>query len=260
MMSFCLFRAAPALASAAALVVVAASGCASHRRPPPAEERATEVPSPLDADADPDVPEGIFHTVGPGQTVWRIARAYGVPVAELAESNGIEDPTRIEAGRLLFVPGAPERLRVAPFPAPPPDPADRRPAPATGESGLRFSWPVRGGTVVSGFGDRRRNHTHRGLDISSSRGRTVAASAAGEVVYSGNGLRGYGNTVILDHGGGFRSLYAHNSRLLVRVGDRVDRGAPIAIVGRTGNATGVHCHFEIRRNRIPVDPLLHLSP
>ena len=72
-------------------------------------------------------------------------------------------------------------------------------------------------------------------------------------------MRGYGNTVILDHGEGFQSLYAHNSRLLVRAGDEVSRGEPIAVVGKSGNATGEHCHFEIRKDRVPVDPLPYLS-
>jgi murein DD-endopeptidase MepM/ murein hydrolase activator NlpD len=73
-------------------------------------------------------------------------------------------------------------------------------------------------------------------------------------------MRGYGKVVILDHGDGFRSLYAHNSKLLVRVNDQVRGGQSVALVGSTGNASGNHCHFEIRRNDKPVDPLLYLLP
>jgi murein DD-endopeptidase MepM/ murein hydrolase activator NlpD len=87
----------------------------------------------------------------------------------------------------------------------------------------------------------------------------VVATASGRVIYSDDRMRGYGNTVILDHGGGVQSLYAHNSKLLVRVGDQVASGEPIAVMGRSGNATGEHCHFEIRRNRVPVDPMAYLS-
>ena len=88
----------------------------------------------------------------------------------------------------------------------------------------------------------------------------MVAAKSGRVVYSGAGMRGYGKTIILDHGQGYRSLYAHNSALLVRVGQRVDTGQSIARLGRTGNATTDHCHFEIRRNDVPVDPLLYVSP
>jgi murein DD-endopeptidase MepM/ murein hydrolase activator NlpD len=73
-------------------------------------------------------------------------------------------------------------------------------------------------------------------------------------------MRGYGKTVILDHGDGLRSLYAHNAKLLVRVGQSVERGQPVALLGRTGNATADHCHFEIRRGDRRLDPLLFLLP
>jgi murein DD-endopeptidase MepM/ murein hydrolase activator NlpD len=73
-------------------------------------------------------------------------------------------------------------------------------------------------------------------------------------------MRGYGKTVILDHGDGYSSLYAHNARLLVRVDQYVERGMPVALLGRTGNATAEHCHFEIRRDDEPLDPLLFLLP
>ncbi len=78
--------------------------------------------------------------------------------------------------------------------------------------------------------------------------------------YAGAGLRGYGKTVILDHRDGMQSLYAHNSVLLVRVGERVEQGQSIARVGRTGNATTDHCHFEIRLNDRRVDPMRWLTP
>jgi murein DD-endopeptidase MepM/ murein hydrolase activator NlpD len=73
-------------------------------------------------------------------------------------------------------------------------------------------------------------------------------------------MRGYGKTVILDHGDGYSSLYAHNAKLLVRVGQHVDQGMPVALLGSTGNATAEHCHFEIRRNERRLDPLLFLVP
>ena len=85
----------------------------------------------------------------------------------------------------------------------------------------------------------------------------MLAVRSGRVLYSSS-MRDYGRTVILDHGDGLRSLYAHNSKLLVQKGQQVYRGQAIARVGRTGNATTEHCHFEIRRDEVPVDPLPYL--
>ncbi len=138
------------------------------------------------------------------------------------------------------------------------------PAPLAGRTlatagATAFVWPLSGGRVLSRFGEPRRTHRHQGLDIGGDHGQKVVAAAPGRVIYSDDRMRGYGNTVILDHGHGLRSLYAHNSKLLVRFGDQVAGGEPIAVLGRSGNATGEHCHFEIRRDRIPVDPAPYLS-
>jgi murein DD-endopeptidase MepM/ murein hydrolase activator NlpD len=118
-----------------------------------------------------------------------------------------------------------------------------------------FAWPVAGGEILSRYGAPRRGRRHAGLDIRGPKGQDILATRAGEVAYSGSALSGYGKMVVLDHGDGLQSVYAHASELLVKTGDRVDRGQPVARVGRTGNATTDHCHFEIRKNRVPVDPL-----
>jgi murein DD-endopeptidase MepM/ murein hydrolase activator NlpD len=179
-----------------------------------------------------------------------------VPLDELADVNGIDDPTRLESGRAILIPGAPETLEVAPWPAPlMPSPG----APRADGIYTAFVWPVAGGRVLSRFGESRRTHRHAGVDIAGRRRQRIVAAAPGRVIYSDNRMRGYGQTVILDHGEGIQSLYAHNSRLLVGAGDEVARGQPIAVMGRSGNATGEHCHFEIRKDRVPVDPLPFLS-
>ena len=94
---------------------------------------------------------------------------------------------------------------------------------------------------------------HPGLDLRAREGTPVYASAAGKVTASG-ASGAYGNLVILDHGADLQTLYAHNSRNLVRVGDVVRRGQPVALVGHTGNATGDHVHFEVRWKGGTVDP------
>jgi murein DD-endopeptidase MepM/ murein hydrolase activator NlpD len=116
-------------------------------------------------------------------------------------------------------------------------------------------WPVNG-PVTSGFGVRW-GRMHTGIDIAVPAGTPVRASAAGVVVYAG-WMSGYGNLVAIDHGGGLATAYAHNSSLLVTVGQHVSQGDVISLSGSTGHSTGPHVHFEVRVNGVPVDPLGYL--
>ncbi|QNU66564.1 peptidoglycan DD-metalloendopeptidase family protein [Ruminiclostridium herbifermentans] len=119
------------------------------------------------------------------------------------------------------------------------------------------------GKISSPFGMRNHpikkvNKEHDGVDIDSSTGDPILASAAGIVEFSGYSS-GYGNHVIIDHGNGYRTLYAHSSKLLVKKGDTIKKGQKIALVGSTGLSTGPHLHFEIRINNTPVDPTEYLD-
>ncbi len=121
----------------------------------------------------------------------------------------------------------------------------------------RFIRPLNG-PITSPFGMRFHPILHRwlmhtGVDIGAPMGTPIHAAGTGTVILA-HYVRGYGNTVIIDHGGGLTTLYAHCSRILVHVGERVQRGHVIALVGMTGMATGPHCHFEVRRNGVPVKP------
>ena len=118
-----------------------------------------------------------------------------------------------------------------------------------------FIWPV-SGTVVSGFG-MRWGRLHEGIDIAASSGTPIWAAAAGTVIYAG-WLGGYGNLVVVDHGNGLATAYAHASAILVGVGQQVAQGETVALVGSTGNSSGPHLHFEVRVNGTAVDPLLYL--
>ncbi|MCL1786939.1 MAG: peptidoglycan DD-metalloendopeptidase family protein [Defluviitaleaceae bacterium] len=128
----------------------------------------------------------------------------------------------------------------------------------------RFLWPVPGRTHISSyFGSRRHpirgtNETHWGIDIPAPAGTRIVAAEAG-VVRLSTWHGGYGNTVIIDHGDGYSTLYAHNSRNRVTVGQHVNQGDHIADVGTTGTSTGNHLHFEVRRNGVAVDPLPYLG-
>ena len=116
-------------------------------------------------------------------------------------------------------------------------------------------WPL-DGVVTSGFG-MRWGRMHEGIDIAASTGAPVWAAAAGTVIHAG-WLGGYGNLVVLDHGNGLATAYAHCSAILVGVGQTVAQGETMALVGSTGHSTGPHLHFEVRVDGVAVDPLLYL--
>jgi len=222
---------------------------------PPASELDTSTPSAT-VDVQADIEDGVMHIVQPGQTLWRIARAYDVPLDTLAERNGIEDPSRVEVGTPIFVPGARATIAVTPYPAPPP--TGRVGPVIRPEVSADFLWPVDGGAFMRPFGEKRRHHTHAGVDIRGSRGQDILAARDGVVAFCGRTKTGYGTMVVLDHGDGVQTLYAHAQRILVTSGEAVRRGQPIALVGRTGNATTEHCHFEIRLENRAVDPMAYL--
>ena len=252
----------------AALVAAAAlAACAAAPRP---GVRAPPLPlSPAGPHAEPGV-AGVVHVVRRGETVYRIARTYGMEPADLMETNGIVDPTAIEVGTELFVPGASRVLDVPPVGAspdadpppvpspgapPPPDPAPGRAPVRAGGDPVALSWPVQG--VLYGRFGTRQGERHDGIDIAAPEGTAVTAAADGTVLFAGE-QSGYGAIVILRHPGGLVTLYAHASAVLVRDGQSVRRGQPIARVGQTGKTTGPHLHFEVREGTRPRNPLLFL--
>lgn len=188
----------------------------------------------------------------PGETLFRIGKAYGVTYQELARVNRIKDPGQIRVGQRILIPGATHSLPVETI-----TPMESSPAAPTSPEPVfeTFLWPV-SGTINSGFGPRGLGF-HDGIDIAAPEGTPIVAIEAGEVIYS-NELRGYGNMVIVRHPGGVVSVYAHNEANLVREGQRVARGEVVAKVGSTGKVSGPHLHFEIRRNNVAEDPLRYL--
>ena len=121
-----------------------------------------------------------------------------------------------------------------------------------------FLWPIEG-RVISGFGSKPGGMHNDGINIAVPVGSEVRAAQSGVVAYAGNELRGYGNLVLIRHGDGWMTAYAHNETLLVERGDEVQRGQVISRSGRTGRVSRPQSHFEIRRNGEPQDPLRLLS-
>ncbi|WP_240161211.1 peptidoglycan DD-metalloendopeptidase family protein, partial [Burkholderia sp. Ax-1719] len=117
-----------------------------------------------------------------------------------------------------------------------------------------LAWPVRG-PLLNGFDDTR----NKGVNIGGAPGDPVKAAGDGRVVYAGNGLRGYGNLIIIKHDATFLTAYAHNRALMVKEGDAVTKGQKIAEMGNT-DSDRVMLHFEVRRQGKPVDPLKYLPP
>jgi murein DD-endopeptidase MepM/ murein hydrolase activator NlpD len=116
--------------------------------------------------------------------------------------------------------------------------------------------------VASGFGYRidpiyKDRRLHAGLDFTAPQGTPIYATADGVVRDAGFNTGGYGNRVMINHGFGYQTIYAHMYRIKARVGDKVKRGEVIGYVGNTGKSTGPHCHYEVHRNGVPVDPIYY---
>jgi murein DD-endopeptidase MepM/ murein hydrolase activator NlpD len=224
--------------AALGLAWAGAVGCAS---PSPPERRTATV-----------------HVVKRGETISEIARHYDVSVDAIVMANQISDFSAIDVGTRLVIPGTarlgksgPTLASLIPFPPTVPDLRER----ARREADLEFEWPIYG-HFSSGYGWRGIG-SHEGIDLTAKPGTPVLAAEAGRVIESG--WRGdYGRVVVVKHARNYSTLYAHNRSLRVKKGAFVEKGDVIAEVGQTGNATGPHLHFEIRRERRPEDPLRYL--
>lgn len=209
--------------------------------------------------------DGVYHPVAKGQTLYSIARAYGISVEELQRINRVWDPSELEAGDNLWIPKARQVLAVAPTALDTPDNSKTSVTKKkktvrkkrTAAVRHKLMWPVKGGILTSHFGTRRGSN-HHGIDIGARRGTPVRAASAGTVKFSGWGPTGYGLMIIIKHPDNLTTVYAHNSRNLVQEGSEVKRGQMIARVGKTGRASGPHLHFEVRNDAHAKNPLLYL--
>jgi murein DD-endopeptidase MepM/ murein hydrolase activator NlpD len=217
--------------------------------------------------AGPRTPQRVYE-VKAGDTLYSLAKKHGVSVAALLKANRLPSAdVPLKVGQRLVIPvtetaAATARRATTPGQAA----APTRPAASTTQGlvrlalavpdfdtgTLQLSWPAEG-PVISAFGHRR-SGWHGGIDIKAPLGTPVQAAAPGVVVSAGIEAR-YGLVVKVEHAQGFVTVYAHNDVNLVEVGDRVEVGDLIALVGMTGRATTHHVHFEIRRDGLAYNPL-----
>ena len=205
---------------------------------------------------------GIVYDVRLGDTISGIAATYNVDPAEIISfaPNKVTTPDMILEGMVLLLPGAVP-------PAPPAAPVEEELAPDPGGEAPAFArqaavavssgfiWPVNG-TMWWGFGPRWGSF-HKGIDIGAGYGTPVVAAASGQVVLATSG-GGYGNYIIVRHGDGLETLYAHLADIYVSLGQYVGQGEIIGAVGCTGWCTGNHLHFEVYTGGTPVNPALYL--
>ncbi len=239
------------------------------------------------------------YQVRSGDSLYKIARQYGVRTSELQRYNAITDPRRVMPGTVLKVPGggrpntyAASQDRVLERPVPRKASGDRYAAlptsetrsdavsapkgvrtvaitpmnvnrtasRSTGDDDLtRLKWPVRG-KMIAGFGSRPDGTHNDGVNFAVPTGTDVRAADEGVVAYAGSELRSYGNLILLRHDNGWVTAYAHNSRLMVSRGDKVRRGQVIAKSGDSGQVDQPQVHFELRQSsKKPVDPIPYLE-
>ncbi|MCA9838364.1 MAG: peptidoglycan DD-metalloendopeptidase family protein [Trueperaceae bacterium] len=191
---------------------------------------------------------GLVTTIAGGTDLISLIQENHLNIRRVLDTNNIHSPNDIRTGMMVFLPeveptDALERLAKV------------------REEENRYVWPVQG-RITSYFGRRNlgmgTSSFHSAIDVAAPTGTPVQASRSGTVVYSGWSTRGYGNLIKVQHPGGSETWYAHNSKILVSVGDYVNQGDVIGRVGSTGLSTGPHLHFEIHEAGKAIDPLVYL--
>jgi LysM repeat protein len=203
--------------------------------------------------------DGVLHDVLPGDTLESVAQQYGIPVEDIIAyaPNNLEFPYRLQPETKIMVPGAVREL----FVWTPPSLASV--GGVSSEGGSVRPLVVGTGTFI--FPVSSRNYTqfywygHPGLDIGLTEGSAVYASDTGTVTYAGWNIYGYGNLIVVNHGNGYETFYAHLNGFNVAPGQIVNQGQLIGYSGNTGNSSGPHVHFEIRINNNRDDPCWHIG-
>jgi murein DD-endopeptidase MepM/ murein hydrolase activator NlpD len=191
--------------------------------------------------------DGVYYTVSAGDTLEKLAKTYQISVDKIVsfKANGLEEPYTLVPGQKIMLPDG--RKKVVPTNYYPMTFVGRAPAGAPTGSG-RFAWPTHG------YLSQRYWSGHLGIDIANAKGTPILAADDGYVRLAGRDTYGYGNQVVIDHGNGYYTRYAHLDKVLVKAGDTVKKNQKIGTMGSTGRSTGPHLHFEIIHNGTPLNP------
>lgn len=220
------------------------------------------------------IPRRRSHTVKDGETTLGIALDYGVTWSTIAAANGLDPKKPVSAGQKLVIPTLTKAPAVVPAatPASPaakpsaaatpklaPDPGPAPGAPETSaQPPAKLAWPIKG-AIARAFAARGGDKPfHDGIDIKAAQGSAARAAAAGTVIFAGQGPKEYGLTVIIHHGGRWTTTYSFLDKITVRDGDKVKATERVGLVGQTGLASEPQLHFELRRNRVALDPVKYL--
>ncbi len=202
---------------------------------------------------------GILYTVKSGDTITKVAAKYGVDVQKVLSANNIS--AGLKAGQKIILPGAKKLSEQSSLVARTQSKSGLSvisnliKAPAVKAGGGKMAWPTGGYRITQYFSWR-----HNGVDIGNKVGTPIYAADDGVVEISQGGYNGgYGNTIVINHGGGYKTRYGHASKLFVKVGDVVEKGENIAAMGSTGRSTGSHLHFEVLINGIRYNPLNYIK-
>ncbi|MFH0790344.1 MAG: peptidoglycan DD-metalloendopeptidase family protein [Candidatus Omnitrophota bacterium] len=186
---------------------------------------------------------GIYHQIKKGQTLWRIAKAYGVKLENITEVNRLTDNYTIYEGQLVFIPGALRHIEDL-----------------TLETDFKdgdFIWPVKG-KISSFYGMRKNDVKNKGICIQTKEEADVLAARSGRIAYCSEEMKGYGKIIIIDHLDGYSTIYAYNAKNLVELNRLVTQGQVIAKAGRTNDERAYELYFEIRKKHTPQNPFFYL--
>lgn len=244
------------------------------------------------------IPGGRYHAVAEGETGIAIAVAYGVRWSDIVDSNGLSEPYVLRRGQRLLLPGgempaapvaaqpvqapassleqraaafrididdvltggqpavAEEKPRTVAKAQPRPLPSNVAIAQPGGFSG-QFAWPLKG-NIISRFGPGESGAKNNGIDIAAPIGTPIRAAADGVVAYAGDSIAVFGGLILITHGSGWVSAYGHANRIDVVRGQKVTKGQVIGLSGDTGYASKPKLHFELRKDRVPINPMTQL--
>jgi len=203
------------------------------------------------------IPRRRSHTVKDGETGFSIAMDYGVPWPAIAAANGLDTSAEVKAGQVLSIPTMAKGAATSPAPAA--APSSTPPATALKDTAApRFGWPLQGKVRRKFVARGGEKDFHDGIDILAKEGTAVRAAAAGKVIFAGQGPKEYGLTVIVYHAGRWTTTYSFLSKITIKEGDQVKATERVGLVGQTGLAGEPQLHFEVRRNRVALDPVKYL--